>query len=230
MVSVPTVFILGAGASAPFGFPIGSGLTRDIVQNLRKEKHGYQALHEQLNYSPEQIESFRTALFHSGWPSVDSFLEHREDLMPIGKAAMAQELIRYENEGKLFAYSDTDGASNWLREMYVRLKTSSVEAFAKHRLSFITFNYDRSVEHFLFSALHHGYGEREERCAEVLRQIPVIHLHGRLGFLPWQDEDDHPKNERPYAIDVNLQTLQVGRTLEWNRQGPPGLLCRTAAG
>jgi hypothetical protein len=28
-------------------------LTRDIVQGLRKEKHGYQALHEQLNYSPE---------------------------------------------------------------------------------------------------------------------------------------------------------------------------------
>jgi hypothetical protein len=34
MLGVPTVFVLGAGASAPYRFPTGLGLSKLIVQEL----------------------------------------------------------------------------------------------------------------------------------------------------------------------------------------------------
>jgi len=46
------------------------------------------------------------------------------------------------------------------------------------------FNYDRSLEHYLFTALNNAYGRTVEECAEALRSIPIVHLYGQLGELP----------------------------------------------
>jgi hypothetical protein len=200
MLNVPTVFILGAGASEPFGFPTGWGLSKRCYTVLGKDNGGYRTLREQCGFPAEEIEDFRRSFFLSGRQSIDAFLECRDDLMRIGKAAIAQELIRFENEGKLFDYDD----KNWLREMLVRLDTSSFAEFAENRLSFITYNYDRSVEHFLFTSLQNSYKKTDAECAAVLSKIPIIHLHGRLGFLPWQGQ-----NARPYAVDINPEALKV---------------------
>ena len=200
MLTVPTVFVLGAGASAPFGFPTGWGLSRLVYEGLGPAQPGNHILHEVCGFAPEKIEDFRMSLFHSGRQSVDAFLEHRPDLMRIGKAAMAQALIRFEMEEMLFAYNQ----SNWLREMLSRLNTT-FDDFAKNRLSFITFNYDRTVEHFLFSSLQNSYKKSDKECAAVLVDIPVIHLHGTLGFLPWQKS----KDTRPYAVDTSAESLTV---------------------
>jgi len=35
MIKRPTVLILGAGASNPYGFPTGLGLSQSIIGNLR---------------------------------------------------------------------------------------------------------------------------------------------------------------------------------------------------
>jgi hypothetical protein len=181
VLTKPTVFVLGAGASVPFGFPVGRALSELVVRDLRDGRHGFKELRELGGFSEVDITTFRNAFFRSGKLSVDAFLEHRDDLMDIGKAATALALIRFENEGKLFSYDD----SNWLRETFARL-TTSFDEFPNNRLSFVTFNYDRTVEHFLFSALQNSYRKSDDESRAVLEQIPVVHLHGRLGFLPWQ--------------------------------------------
>ena len=33
MIDTPTLFILGAGASVPYGFPVGAQLKRHIIKN-----------------------------------------------------------------------------------------------------------------------------------------------------------------------------------------------------
>jgi hypothetical protein len=71
-------------------------------------------------------------------------------------------------------------------------------------LAFVTFNYDRTVEHFLFTSLKNSYGRSEAECQAALDAIPIIHLHGRLGYLPWQKGEG-----RAFRPDVNPEMLRI---------------------
>ena len=51
----------------------------------------------------------------------------------------------------------------------------------------ITFNYDRSFEHYLFNVLKETYNKPCLECADKLKNIPIIHVHGSFGSLPWQE-------------------------------------------
>ncbi len=81
---------------------------------------------------------------------------------------------------------------------------STFDTFANNKLSFVTFNYDRTVEHFFFSALSNTYNREEADVRAVLQHIPVVHLHGRLGALPWQGGPS-----RPFGTNVTRESLRV---------------------
>ncbi len=171
MLTKRTVFVLGAGASKPFGFPTGAELYQNVVDNLVEGPHR-DFLQTEAGYSASDIKAFRNALFRSGKNSVDAFLEHRPEFMDIGKAAIARMLVLREVEDALFRAQD-----NWLRYAYERL-SASFEQFGSNPMSFVTFNYDRSVEHFLFTAIQNTYGKNDDECRELMSKIPIIH--------PWQ--------------------------------------------
>ena len=122
----------------------------------------------------------------------------------ICKSAMAAILIPC-HEWHLFRYDQ-----GWLRYLYNNLNTS-FEEFGKNQLSIITFNYDRTVEHFLFTALKNTYNKTKDEVRAVVEQIPIIHLHGRLGFLPWQSGSSRAFggeiNKR--ALDVSIQNIKI---------------------
>jgi hypothetical protein len=91
--------------------------------------------------------------------------------------------------------------------LYGYLLSDSVEQFAANEISFVTFNYDRSVEHFLSVSLSKTHGKSLEDCARVFDNIPVIHLHGRLGFLPWQNA----KLGRQFDGELDKHAMDVSR-------------------
>ncbi len=113
--------------------------------------------------------------------SIDEFLEHRPEFADIGKGAIARALIQYESPESL--YSDDD---NWYRHLFHQMRASSLKEFAKNRVTFVTFNYDRSLEHFLYTAAANLWGAQPQEVAEVICGFPIFHVHGRLGSLPWQ--------------------------------------------
>lgn len=43
-------------------------------------------------------------------------------------------------------------------------------------------------------------------CARVLKSIPIIHLHGRLGYLPWEAPAD---NRRDFNGVITRETLEA---------------------
>ena len=66
------------------------------------------------------------------------------------------------------------------------LKRDEIEdAFAN--VQFINFNYDRVVEHFLWSALYAQAGLSEEKAKVVASSLRIIRPYGSLGSLDWQD-------------------------------------------
>jgi hypothetical protein len=183
MIARKTVLILGAGASAPFGFPSGRTLRDDIIAGLRKQIAQPFQLLTAAGFDANHIASFRDALQRSGQPSVDVFLEYRPEFIHVGKVAIAASLIPYEDEARLWG-----GADNWYEHLWTHLGPSLMDDVAQSQLSVITFNYDRSLEHFLFSALKDAYNISTDDAARYLREvIRIVHVHGKLGELPYAD-------------------------------------------
>jgi len=181
MIKRRIVLILGAGASIPFGFPSGRELRDKIIAGLRKDTAQFFQLLHAAGYDVQHITNFRDALLKSGRPSVDVFLEHRPEFIPVGKVAIAASLIPYEDETKLWG-----GPDNWYEHLWDRLGPKLLDDVAQSQLSVITFNYDRSLEHYLFSALRNAYNIGTDEAARYLRDgIKIIHVHGKLGELPY---------------------------------------------
>jgi hypothetical protein len=70
----PTVLILGAGASAHLGFPLGKALGNSIATNLADPRNPQFKQLLALDFSADLIEQFRESYIHSGKPSIDAFL------------------------------------------------------------------------------------------------------------------------------------------------------------
>jgi hypothetical protein len=188
-------FILGAGTSAPYMFPSGPELVEKICLNLNGDHTPEFELLVKMGEDPHLIKRFVGCLHNSSINSIDSLLEHRKEFLEIGKAAIAQALLPIESPQTLFAKRyELNGereiqlyTARWY-EYLVNIFNPSFEEFLNN-ISFITFNYDRSLEFFLMTALQNRYGKTEKECSEKLNSIPIIHIHGKLGELPWQSSE-----------------------------------------
>jgi hypothetical protein len=200
MIERPIVFVMGAGASSCYEFPLGKNLCRMVIEELKPNVVSHTQIIENTVFESGYVDRFQSALEFSGQNSVDAFLESRQEFLAIGKSAMATILIRYEKPSILWRFSD----NNWMRYLYDKMRASTLEKFVENKISFITFNFDRSLEHFLFTSLQNTFGGSTEACADVMNKIPLLHLHGRLGFLPWQDA-----NARPYGTELSIRALEM---------------------
>ncbi len=83
------------------------------------------------------------------------------------------------------------------------------------RVKIINFNYDRTIEHFLFSELQTKFRLTGGEAKQALSSLTVIRPYGVVGPLSWQNGDssvpfgadlgnDH---ERLFAISQNIQTF-----------------------
>jgi hypothetical protein len=145
-VKNPTVFVIGAGASAPYNYPLGLPLVNEVIN--RTTQHENMELYQYLGFSAQEMGAFSSAQARSGRHSVDAFLEHRTEFLEIGKAAIAHVLIERERPELLFAYPK----GGWLHYLFDKLNCP-FERFGQNAVAFITFNYDRALEYFLFTCL-----------------------------------------------------------------------------
>jgi hypothetical protein len=216
MIENYTVLVLGAGASAPFGFPTGQGLKDRVCDTILRSPQSVNTL-KSLGFNEEKIAHFRAALTNSGRSSVDAFLEYREDFLDIGKAAIALTILPYETTSRLFKdwiHKGSGEEGNWYDLLFSAL-TDGVpfDDVDKNSISIITFNYDRSLEHYLFTSLKNSYNKTDDECADKLRKIHIIHVHGSLGPLDWQSHpaviDSVPYNSGTTQQDVKLATKNI---------------------
>jgi hypothetical protein len=131
--------------------------------------------------------------------SIDNFIDsHRDDvrIATCGKLAVVSCVLAAEKKSLLYVdLSKHDSRLNyaavdetWLtpffRLVVENCQKTDVEARLRS-IGIITFNYDRTVEHFLFHALQLYYQETPEWAATVLRSLDVHHPYGQVGPLPW---------------------------------------------
>src|SRR5690606_24349576 len=91
-----TVFVLGAGASNPYGFPLGGKLLSLVWESTSNAAVDHPLC--KLGHQQAELDAFAEALAASNRPSVDAFLEHRPEFLMLGKRAIALTLARFESD------------------------------------------------------------------------------------------------------------------------------------
>jgi hypothetical protein len=208
MITQETVFILGAGASKPYGFPLGQDLVEMILHRLDPEPTDNRLIAQAVNRAANnstmlRLKGFLSDLSDSGADSVDAFLEHNPEFVPTGKAAIAAMLHLSESEKGLRGCKANE---NWY-QYFLKMLNAPYDSFQENKASVITYNYDRSLEEYLFKALrvrdkeNHGDADWAIKLKE---SIPIVHLHGQLGA---------------YQHFVNVQTQSYVPFGDWQRGG-----------
>jgi hypothetical protein len=137
-----------------------------------------------------EISAFSNAFKYSGLRSIDSFLSYRSEYEKIGKIAIAAAILHYENKCLLEEW-------DWYGELWSRLAkyiTSNEGSWTVDGppLKIITFNYDRSLEFFLWKALQSTYGLDDDLSFQLMSQFGILHFYGSLGPL-------HGENSIPFG-------------------------------
>ena len=186
MIKRETVFVLGAGASKPYGFLTGRDLKANVLTNMTWGGGPWRGYLSELQFARDEVTAFNREFGESGRPSVDLFVEHRPDYLRLGKAAIALALIPCERPDTVFPSPDHVQPyfrdDNWYQYIFEKMD-APFDQFCENQVSFVTFNYDRSLEHFFRTALKNLYGKSLADADAVLEEIPIVHVHGRLGAL-----------------------------------------------
>lgn len=246
-----TTLVIGAGASCELDFPSGAGLISQIIEFLNRDNRNafgfsnfdiiddLQAIAQANGTSPQKTstpflhaaDAILEGLFWSR--SIDNFLfTHRdkEQLVSLGKAAIANRILKAEFESSLMTGDSRMSAQRHARQPtlkdanfrkswfvpFLRLLMSQVvwSEFAQSlkNVRFVIFNYDRSVEQALYMAVQEHFGVSAELAAESLREVQFLHPYGDLGILPWQSSNDESV---PFGGGITRpNSFEIGKKLQ----------------
>ena len=178
MIRVPTVLVLGAGASTHLEYPLGNVLLQLVCQvNGKPEFAGVQE-----RFGADHVRAFVTHMAECGDSSIDAYLARCEPSdLAMGKYLIAAHLKQYERKRELTMEGIGGG---WYRDLFNALVDGDLENLGDHGLTIVTFNYDRSLEAYLHTRLAARFRLTPELATEYLHKIPIIHVHGILGSFP----------------------------------------------
>jgi hypothetical protein len=216
-----TVFIVGAGASEEAGLPFGRGFLDELSNKLNfqirngslVEGFGDADILDAIQEHAQDRASINGYLaaarrIREGIPfskSIDTFMDaHREDekVQLLGKLAIAKTILEYEQKSCMYI---SDHSPNFLNEetlvktWFANLARGLNDGIRRdqvgrifEKVSFIVFNYDRCVEHFLRSSIRKYYDLSDGEVQSVLKTLVVLHPYGAIAGLPWQNNQGLP--------------------------------------
>jgi hypothetical protein len=180
MIKRNTVFVLGAGASCPFGFPTGQGLRSIICDQLVRGNLGNAM--RRFNYDDGDLGQFRLEFERSGVTSIDTFLAMRPEFSELGRRIIVAALLPFQLEDRLYRADTHHGTSDWYQYLYqvMRDGARTPDDVAGNPVTFLTFNYDQSLERFFLNAIRYGFGLEQEEAQAFARRIKIHHVYGSL--------------------------------------------------
>lgn len=213
MIDDKVLFVLGAGASKPYGYPTGKEL-RDYITD--KSAHDIAVLLDATSYTEEEkeqiIRDFQKFAFKfktSSIQSIDQYMAIRNEFAEYGKCTIALNILKSENRNE-YVYRINEDCNNWYEYLWHRItkdisSQEGIDKILSYNISFITFNYDRSLEHFFYTRLLSTFGKRPvETFSSALhdKKYPfhIEHVYGKI------DGYDH-KNQLRYGEKVTYSKV-----------------------
>ena len=227
-----TTFVIGAGASAEFGLPVGWQLAKRIksraschrnnlghvvrpldpfVDELLRNRYQNEKEFREAVYALDAIhEGIRTAV------SIDAFIDRFQNnpyVATMGKLLIAIEIAEAEsnslmhtNRASLNELEQKTADDTWIGS-FVRILLDGVKEpdDVGKNINIICFNYDRCIEYYLAEEIGSAYDIAIEDAEEIVSRMNIIHPYGTLGKLPWVKvgiDDDALK----FGPDIDLNT------------------------
>ena len=232
-----TVLIVGAGASAEVGLPIGTGLV-DYIASLvtieRNELTGTLPQHKPfvrdlMNYAgsekvPHYLRAARKMIngMRSA-ESIDRYIDREADddfIRTLGKAAIVEAIAFRERKSKL--YGDKGGAisgrsdidDTWYWTFFrMLLEGSPPRDKLFDNIAIVCFNYDRCIEHYLTCELMRAYTIERKEAAELVKRLTIWHPYGTIAPLDTQESsgiaygDNEAVGGRSFRLASRIQTF-----------------------
>lgn len=217
MFEEQTVFILGAGASVSYGYPTGEELVGKVIdfaklavafcRDALESNSGGFATRPLINkrHSPERmstqdierewtkaIEDFQALADHlsAAHPLViDYFLDHNPDLADVGKFCIAWAILQAERTHRQ-GYAETLNQQNWYRFILHKLTTGCLDKNTfvnNNHVSFITFNYDVSLDYGLYTGLSALQRFNDGDTIDKYLNGRIIHVYGKIRERPFDE-------------------------------------------
>jgi len=236
MIRTKTTLVVGAGASCELTMPSTAELLDRIAQGLDFYRFGGERmtkdstmllrhlskLAERPGHPQDKLYAATERLRVSSrlGQMIDTIIEQNDDnpLVSIcGKLAITHFIGQGESKASLRPEPKIEGdlplliGEYWLVELG-RLITGGVPRSKVDQcfdnLSIVSFNYDRSIEHFLPFALVTAYGMTlQEAQRLVSAKLNIIHPYGTIGRLPWE-AGERPDVDWGVENPWNLLNLQ----------------------
>ncbi|MEI9895266.1 MAG: hypothetical protein WDN28_15585 [Chthoniobacter sp.] len=204
MIANKTTLIVGAGASVDLDYPTGVQLKDWIVDGRGITN----------NYGDEGIadrKKLTWRLKRSLIPSIDAFLAEEEnaDLRAWGVICIAAALLPCESLKK-------SAPPQWLQMLFNAIRGRKTEQ-RQEKLKIVTFNYDLSIEFFLFHAFLAAYKLSSQEARKAFEEsVEVIHVYGHLGqIMEFGGNREYGAPVETYTInDAKNNLVIIGRKPE----------------
>ncbi len=179
------VFVVGAGASVPYGLPTSGELTYQIAT---EPPRGYLASIRQFGMrdigklQAEQVLSkwhqFSRQLKDAGPPSIDRFLENNPEWADLGRTCIAYRLLLAQSQT-----AEAGLSADWYRWLFnVLFPHPKADRFK--RCTVITFNYDTTLEHALVTMYKNAFSSHAGDAESIVASMAIHHVYGSLPMLP----------------------------------------------
>ena len=214
MFEKKTMIVIGAGASAEVGLPIGHDLRTIIASSLNfrierniqtsGDKDIFHALQfalqgkpvSELNLHLEAAGRIRRAMPQA--ISIDNFIDANQGDLPLelcGKLAIVQSILHAERRSPLYVNEVGSKTSlkfeqleqTWFNAFFQLLTENCTVNQVEERLSLvrlIVFNYDRCIEHYLYYALQNYYNIDAGIAGSLVDGMEIYHPTVRSVIYP----------------------------------------------
>ena len=218
MITTPTTFVVGAGASSDYRL-LTSAQLRKQAHKLNPEYTAYKMILAANLCTPEQLNAILDDLRHQGTRSIDEFLFARQDdalTMSVGRALIALLLGSHFYNVRS---PDSLGAAppDWLGYIIDKMQSGArdCQAFVQgnEEVRFVTFNFDSIIEDRFEKAIRNlylGNAEKQLRYAVEALHRQIIHVHGRLT----------PPPPGPLVPLEEFSSESWRRWIDWLRSAP----------
>lgn len=207
-----TTFILGAGSNCSMKFPLGNQLYNQAINEILIDSGSalrriLQVLKDE-EFIEEDFVEFAKQLKKSDRKSIDEFTYHHPEFEQIAKIILMYFISIRENDFDLFNQEEP----HWYRYIWDIINTIDFEDFPAKDIGFITFNYDRSLEQYLYTVIYYTYGSRYNLDSKRIRnqicnKIPIHHVYGKIDNLKFANENNYLDYEEVNSINNKDQGI-----------------------
>lgn len=262
MFRTKTTLVVGAGAGYEIEFPDSRELLAKVAQGFDFSRLGselqtrdmvvlakhFEKFGRRIGATPEKMQEasglIRTAARVSN--SVGNILEQLSSdavAQAAGKLAIIHYILQAEARSPL-GLEPRDpgdlplrGNENWLFQLG-RMIVSGVPRNQAEKcfdnLSIISFNYDRSIQHYLPWVVSMAFGMTLNEARQLVgNKLKIVHPYGNVGRLPWEPgerPDVEWGNEEPWNLQNLVKEIRTASEFVRNQQLAKQLIAEIAGG